>query len=267
MPEYLLWHFLFLSGGGFFFLYWLLYGRHNLFVRELSQRLGGKVVKTYGSIFGWKTVLLAIWLRERQILIEYRFRQIQPRSGKFIPGWHLSGELEIRFPVVQKFWLRLLQQHQDETPVDELVTGVPQLDKSYVIHANQITTAKDFLKRPVVSDRIMKFPIPLDRLEIYKGFLKGVIAQPYRQRIRREEFEKTVQLLLDLIDVYEHQQMENLQILQSEGDRSCPYCRGIFDADSDSIVKCVRCGTSLHQQCWQENGQCTTWGCTSTAAE
>ncbi len=267
MPEYLLWHILFLTGSGFLSIYWFLQGRHSLFVRELCQRLDGKVLKITGSTFGWKVVLLEVWLRQRRILVEYRFRQFQPGPNKYMPGWHLNGELEIRVPLVQKFWLRLLRQQEDETPVDELIIGIPQLDKNYVIHANQVQMAENFLTRPVVLDCIIRFPFKLDRLEVYKGFLKAVIAQPYQQRIVREEFENTVQLLLDLIDVYEHQPVENFHVLQSAGDRSCPYCRGFLDSAKDSIVKCVRCGTSLHQQCWQENKQCTTWGCTSESAE
>jgi hypothetical protein len=267
MPDFLLWHILFLSGAAFFTGYWVLQGRHILFVRDLCQRFGGKVIKNYGATFGWKVVVVEVTLRQRRVFVEYRFRQIQPRLNKMIPLWHLNGELEIRIPLVQKFWLRLLQQHEDETAVNELVTGISQLDKSYVIHANQIEMAQDFLKRSSVLDRIMKLPVPFDRVEIYKGFLKAVITQPYKLRLRREEFENSVMIFLDLIDVYEHQPAAHFHLLPTGSDRSCPFCRGLFDAGAELIVKCVQCGTSLHQQCWQENGQCTTWGCASVIAE
>ncbi|HSE43260.1 MAG TPA: hypothetical protein VLH08_21050, partial [Acidobacteriota bacterium] len=183
MPDSLLWHILFFAGSTFLAGYWFLQGRHILYVRELCQRFGGKVIKTSGSVFGWKVSVLGLWLRQRQVFVEYRFRQVQPRSKTFVPRWLLSSELEIRVPLVQKFWLRLLPQQQDEIAGDELVTGIPELDRQYVIHANQIKVAEDFLKRPTVRDRITHFPLVIDRLEIYKGFLKAVINQPYSQRL------------------------------------------------------------------------------------
>ncbi len=79
------------------------------------------------------------------------------------------------------------------------------------------------------------------------------------QKVRREEFEAVVNILLDLADVYEDQQVGLFQVMAASGSPSCPYCRGIFDPSNESIVKCSQCGTSMHQQCWQENGQCTTW--------
>jgi hypothetical protein len=267
MPDFLVWHILFLSGVAFFAGYWAIQGRHILFVRDLCQQFGGRIIKKYGATFGWKVVVLELMLRQRRVFVEYRFRQIQPRSNKKIPLWNLNGELEIRIPLIQKFWLRLLHQDEDETAVNELVTGVPQLDKSYVIHADQVEMAENFLKRPSVLDRLMKLPVAFDRVEIYKGFLKAVITQPYKLRLRREEFENSLMIFLDLIDVYEHQPAEYFHMLHTGVDRSCPFCRGLFDAGDDSIVKCVQCGTSLHQQCWQENGQCTTWGCASVTAK
>jgi len=263
MPEFLLWHILVLGSTGFFLTYWLLQGRHHLFARELCYRLGGKVIQSFGSVWGWKTVVLRFMVRNRQLFVEYRYRHFQPRPKGALVGWQMSGELEIRIPLVQKFWLRLLQQNQDEAPSDDIITKIPELDKHYVIHATQEEAAKDFLKRPAVQDRLLRLPVFPDRLEIYKGFLRAVMNQPYMQRIRREEFESLVQILLDLVDVYENQQIGLFQIMPAAGNPSCPYCRGIFDPSGESIVKCSQCGTTVHQQCWEENGQCTTWGCSS----
>ncbi|HSE40103.1 MAG TPA: RING finger protein, partial [Acidobacteriota bacterium] len=91
--------------------------------------------------------------------------------------------------------------------------------------------------------------------------------QPYSQRLMREEFEEIVQRLLDIVEIYEHQPSEHFQLHQTAGEQSCPFCRGLFDAANEVIVKCVQCGTLLHRQCWQENGQCTTWGCACVNAE
>jgi hypothetical protein len=262
MPEFLLWHILVLGGAGFFAGYWFCEGRHRLFVRELCFRYDGKIIESFGSIWGWKTLVLRFSLRNRQVFVEFRYRNLPPKnSGLF--NRRIDGELEIRIPLVQKFWLRLLQQNEDEAATDEIITKLPELDKHYVIHATQEEAAIDFLKRPSVHDWLLRFPIFPDRLEIYKGFLRAVINQPYTQKIRREEFEAVVNILLDLADVYGNQQVAAFHVIAETGTQSCPYCRGIFDPSTESIVKCLQCGTLIHEQCWQENGQCTTWGCSS----
>jgi hypothetical protein len=263
MPEFLLWHFLILGGSACFAAYWFLEGRHRLFVRELCFRFGGKIIQSFGSIWGWKTLVLRFLLRNRQVFVEYRYRNLQKNPNKTLFNMHIHGELEIRIPLVQKFWLRLLHQNEDEAPIDEIITKVPDLDKHYVIHATQEGAAIDFLKRPSVQDWLLRFPVFPDRLEIYKGYLRAVINQPYMQKIHREEFESVVTTLLDLVDVYENQQVGLFHVMAASGSTSCPYCRGIFDPHNDAIVKCSQCGTLIHQQCWQENGQCTTWGCSS----
>jgi hypothetical protein len=256
MPEFLLWHFLVLGGAGFFGGYWFLVGRHRLFLRELCFRFAGKISESSGSLWGWKTLVFRFLLRNRQVFVEYRYRNLLPKM-------QIQGELEIRIPLVQKFWLRLLRQAEDEAAADEIITKLPELDKHYVIHATQEEAAIDFLKRPSVHDWLLRFPIFPDRLEIYKGFLRAVINQPYMQKVRREEFEAVVSTLLDLADVYENQQVRLFHVLAATVGQSCPYCRGVFDSSTESIVKCSQCGTLIHEQCWQENGQCTTWGCSS----
>ena len=95
MPEFLLWHLLVLGGSGFFAGYWFLEGRHRLFVRELCFRFGGKIIQSFGSIWGWKTLVLRFLLRDRQVFVEYRYRNLQPKTIKTF--------LECRFMVSLKF--------------------------------------------------------------------------------------------------------------------------------------------------------------------
>src|SRR5262245_40149396 len=124
MPDFVLWHIFVLGGAGLFVAYWLLLGRHRLFVRELCFRFGAKMIQSFGSIWGWKTDVLRFLLRDRQVFVEYRYRQFHPGPNKGFFGWQTSGELEIRIPLVQKFWLRLLQQNQDESATDEIITKI-----------------------------------------------------------------------------------------------------------------------------------------------
>jgi hypothetical protein len=47
---------------------------------------------------------------------------------------------------------------------------------------------------------------------------------------------------------------------KSEVGKTCPYCRFPIKI-GESIVLCDACKTPHHQDCWQENGGCTSYGC------
>jgi hypothetical protein len=42
--------------------------------------------------------------------------------------------------------------------------------------------------------------------------------------------------------------------------RICPYCQTAVEAGGP-LVQCDECQTLHHQECWRENGGCTTFGC------
>lgn len=47
----------------------------------------------------------------------------------------------------------------------------------------------------------------------------------------------------------------------------CPYCRMAFDETGPARVFCTACGTPHHEDCYQENGGCTVFGCTRAPAD
>jgi TM2 domain-containing membrane protein YozV len=47
----------------------------------------------------------------------------------------------------------------------------------------------------------------------------------------------------------------------------CPYCRVPFDEASPPKVFCTACGTPHHEDCYQENGGCTVFGCKCAPAD
>ena len=47
---------------------------------------------------------------------------------------------------------------------------------------------------------------------------------------------------------------------QSQVGKLCPYCQYPIKQDSN-IILCAVCKTPHHQECWNENGGCTTFGC------
>jgi hypothetical protein len=50
-----------------------------------------------------------------------------------------------------------------------------------------------------------------------------------------------------------------------EDEARCAYCHADV-ADSDGVVKCSRCATLLHEDCWREHGSCPALGCGSGRA-
>src|SRR6185312_1418492 len=47
----------------------------------------------------------------------------------------------------------------------------------------------------------------------------------------------------------------------------CPYCRMPFDEASPPKIFCTACGTPHHEDCYQENGGCTVFGCKCAPAD
>jgi TM2 domain-containing membrane protein YozV len=47
----------------------------------------------------------------------------------------------------------------------------------------------------------------------------------------------------------------------------CPYCRMPFDEVSPPKVFCTACGMPHHEDCYQENGGCTVFGCKCAPAD
>ncbi|MHB0939627.1 MAG: RING finger protein [Armatimonadota bacterium] len=45
--------------------------------------------------------------------------------------------------------------------------------------------------------------------------------------------------------------------------KTCPYCQTPLKPDAN-VVLCSSCGMPHHQECWMENGRCTTYGCSGT---
>lgn len=47
----------------------------------------------------------------------------------------------------------------------------------------------------------------------------------------------------------------------------CPYCRMPFDEQSPPKIYCTACGMPHHEDCYQENGGCTVFGCPRAPAD
>jgi TM2 domain-containing membrane protein YozV len=47
----------------------------------------------------------------------------------------------------------------------------------------------------------------------------------------------------------------------------CPYCRMAFDESAPPRIFCTACGMPHHEDCYQENGGCTVFGCPRAPAD
>lgn len=47
----------------------------------------------------------------------------------------------------------------------------------------------------------------------------------------------------------------------------CPYCRMPFDENAPPRIFCTACGMPHHEDCYQENGGCTVFGCPRAPAD
>jgi len=50
-------------------------------------------------------------------------------------------------------------------------------------------------------------------------------------------------------------------------DPVCPYCRMPFDENAPPRIFCTACGMPHHEDCYQENGGCTVFGCPRAPAD
>ncbi len=48
---------------------------------------------------------------------------------------------------------------------------------------------------------------------------------------------------------------------------TCPYCRVSFDQEGLVRIYCTGCGMPHHQDCYEENGGCTVFGCSRAPAD
>jgi TM2 domain-containing membrane protein YozV len=47
----------------------------------------------------------------------------------------------------------------------------------------------------------------------------------------------------------------------------CPYCRAPFDESNPPKIFCTACGVPHHEDCYQDNGGCTVFGCARAPAD
>jgi len=83
-----------------------------------------------------------------------------------------------------------------------------------------------------------------------------VLYQPENENIAI----KFINQLLCFINMKQLKLLGGIELGQDHIGKTCPYCQFPLKQDSEA-VQCPACRVPHHQECWEENGGCTTFGC------
>ncbi len=218
----------------------------DLYLKRLSGNLfGGHLIEGDVSCYTYSN-------QNRNVVLEYAFKS-KPKV------------LNINISVIQKFWLRLLNQPGENRP-DEVKVELPSFDIRFRIHSNQPVIAARFLNYPEIMKEFSKLH-RFDRFEIYKGSAIYTIHNPQDNGFFQSEYANTFTHLLRILEIYEGQIVDLVISELHSYDNICPFCREKLNSERDVIVTCKLCRTRHHQSCITENKLCTTWGCSATAQD
>lgn len=252
---------------GIFSYFWLCIHYQQRYLQGVAHRLNGKFERTTSLL---EQIVKARGFYQfvgqhlqRPLTIRYFYRWNRLRD--VVPGHAPDEWLEVQFALIQKFWLRMILDPDHGSEVEEETLGIPELDSLYVIHTNQPAAAREFLSNQPALQDLRRLPFPFHRLEIHKGWGKAEFHFPARRRFGSIHVELAVGALARLFGEYEKRSTLVI-VAQASPETRCPYCREPLGSALQQTVQCLQCGVRLHQICWNENKQCTTWGCESTVA-
>lgn len=174
-----------------------------------------------------------------------------------------SQELEVQLMVAQKFWLRLRETKKVSDPSSVIVRR-KQGNRSYTMHSNDNAAALHFLNDPVVRKPLEILPLLFDKLEIYRGWLRILFRSFHFLNMTSQEVVATLEGFAGILPFYETW-AGGFKMNVSNSSSECPFCKEDLNP-TELLWTCPRCKTSMHDACWRQNGQCTTWGCHRAAA-
>lgn len=182
----------------------------------------------------------------------------------------LSTQLTYTVPEGWPYRLEVFPQRREvdgPASLSDVRLGDDEFDPRFVVKASDARFAKEFLdgaarqaiedlRNLLGNDRIL-VSVNSARLMVRK---ESVIAQPDDLHV----FADLAGRLHDRIDLF-WQRASGIEILDdpsAPADETAPTCQicgsGI---PADLRVNCRRCGTPHHRDCWEFNGQCSTYAC------
>lgn len=138
--------------------------------------------------------------------------------------------------------------------------GVPDFDAAYMIAARPHEFARTFLdggSRTLVNE--------LAGMSNGRTFLVEIAGKDAHVRIGRYlrdagEIERFLRKSFEFAATLAGTTSTDVQVIEtaSEGKGLCQVCGSALEED---VVRCRKCGTPHHRDCWSYNGCCSTFGC------
>lgn len=141
--------------------------------------------------------------------------------------------------------------------------GSPKFDADFVVTGNSPRALRDLLT-PAVQEAIYRLLRMGPNYDVYVSIGGGKMLVKKMGLIRHEEsLHEFIDAALDLFDRAIATSGEGIEILSHgasspESEVTCQICG---EAITEELVRCRRCKTPHHEDCWQYFGGCSTFGC------
>lgn len=144
-----------------------------------------------------------------------------------------------------------------------LDTGDERFDRTYLLEGKGFVSVEPLQQLEEARRAVEKvFALSgMETLTIKKGLLR--IEGELDAELDREDLAGLLPALRTLASVYEGEPLQGIELKAQAVVGTgglCPYCRDSFD-EALEVIQCGGCGTSLHQECHEENGGCPVLGC------
>ena len=144
-----------------------------------------------------------------------------------------------------------------------LETGDERFDRTYLLEGKGFVSVEPLQELDEARQAVERvFALSgMETLTIKKGLLR--IEGEVDADLDREELAGLLPALRILASIYEGDPPQEIELKAQAVVGTgglCPYCRDSLH-DVLQVTRCGGCGTSLHQECHQENGGCPILGC------
>ena len=149
--------------------------------------------------------------------------------------------------------------------MQDIEIGSPGFDNAYIITGSSRDEVREFLN-PSAQQVVSQLRSLWGTYEVYVSVVRGQLLVKKRQLARtRDELEQLVSLCTELFDSAADRISEGIEFTTDVTAKIpesvvCQVC-GDEITSNDNRVRCRRCKTPHHRDCWTYFGACSTYGC------
>lgn len=147
--------------------------------------------------------------------------------------------------------------------MQDIQVGSPKFDDMYIVQGDDPNSVRELLQPPV-RQQIERLRRETSVKDIYVALNRRRLLVKKRIFFKYvAQFRRFVQLALGLYDLALSPEVEGVEFVESStmpdlADAVCQICGEQLETD---IVRCSRCHTPHHGECWKYYGACSTYGC------